>query len=225
MTANLDWSFIMTTLTIVELLERAFLAFDDQRLEEAEILYRQVLAQALPDTEDYRNATFMLGFVKSHLGEFDEARQLYQSLLQDAQQRNETRAIGIQLHQLGMVERLAKNYEQASVFFDREYTHLQTHLPNFYAGFSANAYERGYIQLLQGNVETAKSLLDESLRMADLAQDPICRACALRGLGEVALKQSHPQQARTYWQESQDAFREGGDEKGADEIQQYLNSF
>lgn len=207
---------------IDELLEEAFQAFDNDRLDEAETLYRHCLQrlEAPEDTHRYRQALHMLAFVKSHQGDFDEAREIYQKLLEAARQQEDQRAISINLHQLGMVERLAKQYTQALHLFETEYHHLKAHLPDFNLGLSANAYERAYVRFLQGDDISAEPLMVEALQYAEAGQDPVCKACALRGMGEIYLTQQKKQQAQNYFAQSAAAFRIAGAEKAALQAEQ-----
>lgn len=206
-----------------QLLENAFQAFDEDRLGEAETLYRHSLTRIpVTDGETYRNARHMLAFVMSHQQAFDDARQIYQDLLADAHQRQDLMAISVNLHQLGMVERLASQYEQASRFFEAERQHLLQHLPDFSLGLSANAYERGYLQLLLGHPAVAESILQESLKFAEVANDAICTACALRGLGEVYIIQRDKDRAQACLSRSAALFRQQGDKKAVAEVNAML---
>ncbi|MBZ0292665.1 MAG: tetratricopeptide repeat protein [Anaerolineae bacterium] len=212
----------LSRIPLDRLLQEAFHAFDNDRLDEAETLYRHCLHRLKDsdDTDTYHHALHMLAFVRSHQGDFDEARQIYQQLLDAARQREDQQAISINLHQLGMVERLAGQYIQAQQLFETEFQHLKTHLPDFNLGLSANAYERAYARLLQGDVVSAESVMMEALDYAEAGQDPVCKACALRGMGEIHLARQNKQQAQDYFAQSAAAFRMVGDDKAALQVEQ-----
>lgn len=206
--------------SIAEIMTQAFEAFDAERFGEAEALYRRALTQlADPAAPTYRDVLHMLAFVKSSQGDYPEARGLYTGLLADARARHDMRAISISLHQLGMVERLAGDLRSAQQYFDEEYAHLKAHLPDFWAGWSANAYERGCLGMLAGRFDEAEGLLQEALTLGERGEDAMCRACVLRGLGEVARRQGRDEAAREWFRQSATAFRQAGDERGAADVE------
>ena len=208
---------------IGQLLREAFEAFDHDRLDEAERLYREVLVLLEErDSDEYRNALHMLAFVKSHQKDFVEARQIYISLHLDAVRRSDKAAEAIALHQLGMVERLAEEYDAAISLFGKEFALRNKHLPEDHIGFSANLYEQGYIALLTGNLDTAHAKLLQALGYGESAHDQMCVACAFRGLGEVEVAQRNLVNARRYFLLSVDAFRKAGDKFGVTEVTQLI---
>lgn len=204
--------------SVEELLERGFQAFDANVLEDAERIYRAVLKRPLAALQR-RQGQHMLAFVLGHQGQFEEARMLYNDLLIDAQTRDEPRAVSVAMHQLGMTERLAQDYPAAMRWFDTEHEYLQVHLPTSDAALSANAYERGFLQLLTHRADQAETILQQALTYANRAQNAMCTACALRGLGSVAQERGNLTEARDYFQRSADAFRTAGDGYGAAEVE------
>src|SRR5690606_18099615 len=185
---------------ISQLFNEAFEAFDHNRLDEAERLYREAIALiGQQDSEDYRNALHMLAFVKSHQKDFVEARELYSQLHLDALSRKDTAAEAIALHQLGMIERLAEEYDAAISLFEEEFALRSKHLPDDHLGISANLYEQGYVAFLTGNFGSAHATLLQALSYGESAQDQMCVGCALRGLGEVEAARRNLMEARQYF--------------------------
>jgi tetratricopeptide (TPR) repeat protein len=208
---------------ISKLLNEAFEAFDNDHLDKAERLYRKAVALiGEQDSVDYRNALHMLAFVKSHQGDFVEARQIYTSLRLDAVSRGDRSSEAVALHQLGMVERLAGEYGAAISLFEQEFALRSKHLPDDYLGFSANLYEQGYIALLKGELDRAHGLLFQALRCSADVSDYICAACASRGLGEVEAARRNFLEARQYFLLSMRDFLRAGDERGANEVKGYI---
>lgn len=208
---------------IEQLLNEAFQAFDNDQLDQAERLYRQVIALIEDvNSDDYRNALHMLAFVKSHQGDFDEAHQIYTSLRLGALKREDKTAEAIALHQLGMVERLVGEYGAAISLFEEEFALRSKHLPDDYSGFSANLYEQGYVTFLRGDLDGAHKLLFEALGFAGDAWDYACAACAFRGLGEVEVARHNLVEARQYFLKSMREFRHAGDERGTNEVKAYI---
>jgi tetratricopeptide (TPR) repeat protein len=210
-------------LMISQLLNEAYEAFDNDQLDEAERLYRKVIALiGAQDSDEYRNALHMLAFVKSHQGDFAEARQIYTSLRADAVNREDGPSEAIALHQLGMVERLAGEYGTAISLFEEEFALRSKCLPVDYAGLSANLYEQGYLAFLTGDLDRAYTLLLQALRYAEDDWDHMCAACASRGLGEVEAARRNLVKARRYFLMSTHDFRQAGDERGALQVEHLI---
>ncbi len=202
------------------LLDAAFQAFDEDRLDEAEALYHQCLALVTGhDSDDYRQIIHMMAFVKSHQGDYAEATRLYLELRDHARQHGDTMSESVALHQLGMVERLAARYPAALDYFAQERQLLQAQPIQHWTHFSANSYEHGYVALLQGDLPRAKDWMRRALDEAAQAQDMMCRGCALRGLGEIQAQSGDYQAAREHLSASATAFRAAGEERGAAQVE------
>src|SRR5699024_8723912 len=123
-------------------LEKAFGLFDQGLLHEAQDLYTHILS-IISDTDSgaYHKALFGMGYVKTALGIYSEAHSVYQELLQYAQLKGDKKDEAMYLHQLGMVERMAKNDEYAISFFNKELEIYNTYFPAYTVGYAANLYE------------------------------------------------------------------------------------
>lgn len=205
-------------------LKRAFNLFDNGRLEEAEAIYDECLNGMDKGTAAYENALHMMGFTKSALGKYEEARLLYRQLREAAQSEQHTEKEQIALHQLGMVERMAGNYGKAQEYFMEEFTMLEQNRPAFHTGFAANYYEQGMILLKKNSLHQAEEIMKKSLLYAEKSGDPISIGCSLRGLGEISIAQERREEATDYWMRARMAFEGAGEMNGVREIDQLLQT-
>ncbi|MEK5174335.1 tetratricopeptide repeat protein [Heyndrickxia sp. FSL W8-0496] len=135
-----------------EKINQAFTYFDNGELDKAEQIYRECLREVQDKkSQEYRNILHGLGYVKSHNNDFDGARKIYMELIEIAQSTLNKKFEAIALHQLGMVERLAKNFNEALLLFQNEQQMLEKYFPDFFVGMSANFYEQGMIFLNKGS--------------------------------------------------------------------------
>lgn len=178
-------------------LDQAFHAFDNGRYDDAERLYASILAQCpASQYEQHKQAAHGLAFTYCFQNRFDQARERYASLYRLVQEARDVLWQAIVLHQRGVVERMAGNFDSALALFQQEYTFRALHLPDDPAGFAANLYEQGYILLKSGNVVQAKTTMRRSLEMAQQANDAMCLGCTYRGLGEISIALGEREQAR-----------------------------
>jgi len=205
--------------------QAAFEAFDNGDYVTAERLYKRLLNDAEPESDEARNAQHMLGFVYAQRGDYDRAQDIYRQLWASANTRADHRAEAICMHQLGMVARLARRYNTAIELFQREHRLRQQHLPDDAVGFSTNYYERGFINYLQGQTTSAHLFMQQALDYAHKADDPMCLGCALRGMGQIAQEQGRADEAQAHLTSSAAAFRKAGDEKAAAEVESMQSDF
>jgi tetratricopeptide (TPR) repeat protein len=199
--------------------QAAFEAFDNGDYVTAERLYKQLLNAAEPESDEARSAQHMLGFVYAQCGDYDRAQDIYRQLWALANTRADHRAEAICMHQLGMVARLAERYGDAIELFQRECRLRHQHLPDDMVGSSANYYERGFVNYLQGQMTSAQMLMQQALDYANKVDDAMCLGCALRGMGQIAQKHGKADEARAHFTGSAAAFRKAGDEKAAAEVE------
>ena len=207
----------------MEEIDEAFELFDRGEYEQAEQMY----LRCLDELKDEKSASYSsvlngLGYVKSHQGQFEKAKQYFNGVLQIAFEEDDKNKEAMALHQLGMVERMAGKYESALAFFKREHKIWQQHFPDFYTGFSANSYERGFIAFKQEQHERAEKLFISALDYAKGAKSPVAKGCAYRGLGELNMAKLRFREAAIYFRKALLAFEEADDPTGAAEIQAHL---
>lgn len=195
--------------TIEERLSLAFELFESDQLAEAEAIYDECLTILDENSEKYIGALHWLGYVKSGLEKFSEARLIYRKLKEKAKSKLNVQDELIAIHQLGMVERMAENYDEAQKLFDDELNLLKEKKPDFHVGFAANYYERGYILLKKGMLAEAEDLMVQSLHYSEQSNDLIALGCSLRGLGEIFSAKGDLEMAKGYFEQSIQAFKKG----------------
>lgn len=135
------------------------------------------------------------------LKRFDDARAICRRLY-------EKTGSHIQLHQLGMVEREAGEYAEAIMLFNKERSLLAD---DDLLACAANQYERGLLESLIGNRDSALILARECHAKSMETDDQVMHGCAWRLLGDLSRDDS-PEMARGHYERSRRAFMDAGDD-------------
>lgn len=194
----------------------AFDLFDKGEYLKAEKIYNECLNEIDKSSGKYNQVLHGMGYVKSHLNKFADARDIYKELKNLAKNVEEE---AIAIHQMGMVERMAKNYEKALHHLDEELRLLSDYGLDNHLKLSANFYERAYIHLLNYELKTAEKLMNKSLVYAQLCDDKVCLGCSYRGLGEVYKANGNNSYATECFERAIMAFREANDQIAVREIE------
>jgi len=207
-----------------EQINQAFELFDRGYLVESEELYNKCLSRIEDlNSDEYNQVLHGLGYVKASLNKFDEARNLYKELITIALSENNKMNHCIAVHQVGMVERMAENYDEALNTFQLEATLLKDYEIDSALNWSANFYEQGYVFLKMGNIESAQQLMDESLQFARQSKDAISMGCAYRGFGEIYQTKGEALLAKQSFHKAKDAFKRANDHIAMQEIDKLLS--
>lgn len=207
----------------MEELNVAFALFEKGEFQQAEEIYLSCV-RSIPDktSTSYKAALNGLGYVKSFQGQFGKATAYYQELLNISKKEADLKEEAMALHQLGMVERMAGNFQRSREFFVAEGEIWTRHFPGFYVGFAANFYERGSIAIKEKKYTAASILLTQSLEYAVLAKSLVAQGCAHRGMGELGIATSKFDEAKNAFQKALSAFKEAEDRMAVEEIQRFL---
>jgi tetratricopeptide (TPR) repeat protein len=195
-------------------LARAWAAFEVEDFTRAEHEFRR----ARLEPEMASAARMGLVYVFARTGRFDAARSECDLLRLEAQSQNDLTREYVALHQLGMVERMAEQYQVALEIFAQEAI-LIARLENPPLAVSANAYEQGIIYGKLEQFKEARTWLGVALEQAQLSGDAIAEACAYRGLGEMA---ANATMRKAMLLQSKAAFERGQDALGAAEVEDLL---
>lgn len=202
-------------MTVGQISEAWDLLAQNQDLDAA-TAFLHVLRQA-PSAEDRHQAEFGLGYALAFLGEFDEARGCFTLLRAQAAAQGDLSAEHRALHQVGMVERMAGNWEAAhACFAEEEGLIVQLGSPDLEV--AVNAYEQDLVALKRGFTATSRSWFERSLRHAQRTQDLVAVGCAFRGLGDWHQAQGLLGEALSQWEAAHQAFLEAGETKASEEI-------
>ncbi len=205
---------------IQEMISEAWTLFDDKKYDEARDLYRKCYEEMTADDAATESSILMgLMYVESFSGNYDLARDYANKLLDSASNDDDKH---ICLHQLGMVERMAENYETAlSVFIDEENI-IKAAFSDGYDRLSANMYEQGYVNYKMGNLSNATKLMENAVMLGKQSGDAMCLACAYRGMGEILAALDNWTGAKEYFQKSMEEFKQAEDYKGMQEVEEMM---
>ncbi len=203
-----------------EMISQAWMQFDDKRYDDARDVYIQCHKNISKDDLAAEASVYMgLTYVEAFSGNYDLARD-YANKLRSLATNEEDRHI--YLHQLGMVERMAENYETAlSVFVDEENI-IKAAFSDGYDRLSANMYEQGYVNYKMGNLSNATKLMENAVMLGKQSGDAMCLACAYRGMGEILAALDNGTGAKEYFQKSMEGFGQAEDYKGMQEVEEMM---
>ncbi|SFD10713.1 hypothetical protein [Butyrivibrio sp. YAB3001] len=205
---------------IQKMISEAWALFDDEKYEDARKLYHNCYETMSKDNLETESSILMgLIYVEAFSKNYELARNYAKKLISITLNEDDRH---IYLHQLGMVERMAENYETALAIFADEESIIKTAFPNGYDKLSANMYEQGYINYKIGKFSVAKELMETAVILAEQSDDPICKACAYRGMGETLSSLDFGDKAKTYYAKAIEEFRQAGDMKGAQEVEEIM---
>ncbi len=205
---------------IQEMISEAWALFDDKKYDEARDLYRKCYEEMTADDAATESSILMgLIYVESFSGNYDLARDYANKLLDSASDDEDKH---ICLHQLGMVERMAENYETALSVFVYEESIIKAAFPDGHDRLSANMYEQGYVNYKMGNLSNATKLMEKAVMLGKQSGDATCLACAYRGMGEILVASGNRAQAKKYFQKSIEEFRLAEDYKGIQEVEELI---
>ncbi len=207
--------------SIQDMISEAWSLFDNKRYDDSRAVYNECYSMLDKDDVSLESSILMgLIYVESFSENFDKARE-YANKLVGMAQSNEDRHI--YLHQLGMVERMAQNYDTAlSIFCDEESIILE-YFPDDYGSLSANMYEQGYVMLKKGMLDEAVSLMDRAISFAVKSEDPMCEGCAHRGMGEIYVVAGEKNAAKEYFMKAIQSFTKAEDWIAVNEIKDMIN--
>ena len=195
--------------------------FESGNYRDAEALYLQCFGSISPsDTENLKIVLNGLIYTEAFLGNYQEAEK-YGIILLTQAENEEDRHIAV--HQLGMVARMAGNYEKAMALFSEEEALIHSAFPDDPLRISANLYEQGYVALKIAQYERAEKNMLMALDHAITAGDEMCMGCAYRGMGEIMAAIGKSEVAVDYFKKAITAFANAGDQTAVEEIKAMLS--
>ena len=210
-------------MTLTDAMTRAWAAFEREDWTQAEALYREILSAPILTSVERQGARFGLGYVLAYAQHFDEARELFVSLREQAAAGDDLAFEHVALHQVGMVERMAGHWEAAQDCFERE-RELIARLGNAPLAVAVNAYELGTVAQHLGRYGEAKAWLDLSLACAERTDDLIAAGCAHRGLGDRSSAQGQIEEALSCWRSAHASFLAAGDDRAASDVERRIHA-
>ena len=123
----------------------------------------------------------------------------------------------IYLHQLGMVEREAGNYQKALKLYEQERQLIGTDS----LAAAANLYGFGKNNELLGKIVTAKNYSDRCIKISLKCRDNIMKACAFRLAGDIERHRTK-NMATMFYKKAKLYFQKAADARGTQEIDSLL---
>ena len=210
-------------MTLTDAMTRAWAAFEREDWTQAEALYCEILNDPILTSLEQQGARFGLGYVLAYVQRFDEAREIFASLREQAAAGDDLAFEHVALHQVGMVERMAGHWEVAQDCFERE-RELIARLGNAPLAVAVNAYELGTVAQHLGRYGEAKAWLDLSLTCAERTDDLIAVGCAHRGLGDWHSAQGQIEEALSCWRSAHASFLAAGDDRAASDVERRIHA-
>ena len=203
-----------------EKIAEAWRLFDIGEFVASDEIYRECLSEVNKDDYDTYSSVLMgLIYTKSFQEKYDEARNYAEQLIEIVPNEEE---LHIALHQAGMVERMAGQYEKAMEMFCQEEAVIHRMFPDDDLRIAANLYEQAYVNMKMGSLDLAEQVMMSSLEHAKKAKDAMCIGCAYRGLGEIMNVSERTELARDYYAYAIKAFEDAGDEIAVTEVLELL---
>lgn len=195
------------------MLQDVWLAIDERRYEQAESLLR-----GNEELFPTRAGQMALGYILAHTGRHAEARKVFDNL---RQQHKDSDWEHIAVHQLGRVERLAKQHGAALDLFREERRLIEAGGQDPHK-LAANDIEMAQCYLALEQFNAAKSALDEALSFAKTHDDPETLGRTERVLADLSLAEGHPDAAKLHLERALVAFKESEDEFAVRELETQL---
>lgn len=208
-------------MTFNEKLQEAFALFEAGELRAAKNIYNRLFISDLT-VEEKIQVRFNYGYLLLEQQQMQDALHNYEAALHLAQHLGDKERISQAYHQIGMVYRLAENYEKALDHFKIERNYIERNFPNNQLFIAANAYETGYTNLLAENIKNAAPHLNAALTHSLKTNDPVMTACAYRGLGDLYRAQKNYEAAENAYKQSVFHFTKAQDEMGVSEVMERL---
>lgn len=200
-----------------EKIAEAWRLFDIGDFIASEAIYVDCLNHVNQDDYDtYASVLMGLIYTQSFLEKYDDARCYANQLMELAPNEEE---LHIALHQAGMVERMAGNFEEAMHLFYQEEEVIQRAFPMDDLRIATNLYEQAYVKMKKGDLALAEQMMTQSLEHAKTSDDAMCVGCACRGLGEIMNLCGKDTQAQAYLEQAVEAFKLAGDMIAVEEVE------
>ncbi len=204
-----------------QIIEDAWLFFDRGEYSKSEDLYLKLIKMVdKHDVDMYWSVLMGLIYVECFLGKFREARKYVTDLFELAYDEDRRH---IALHQSGMVERMAGDYNKAQVLFKEEYDVIMSHFSCDNMRIAVNLYEQGYVMLKMQKFFKAEIQMKEALTYALKSNDVMTLGCIYRGLGEL-YTQMHNDTSAQCFKNAIVCFERANDSVAAKEVKEYLKS-
>jgi tetratricopeptide (TPR) repeat protein len=150
-----------------------------------------------------------LGKIRYLLGDYGEARNLYQQSLEIAQELGDKSGVSRSLHNLGMLAQDTGDYDEARNLYQQSLEIAQELGDG--SGVSKSLHKLGTLALFTGDYDEARNLYQQSLEISQELEDRSGVSKSLHQLGMLAQKTGDYDEARKLYQQSLEISQELSD--------------
>ena len=154
----------------------------------------------------------LLGNLRYQLGEYEEAKRLYQESMKISQGLDDKSGVSRSLHQLGMLAQDVGDLAEARRLY-QESMRISLNKGDK-SSVSASLHEQGNLAYITGDLNEAKRLYQDSLNISQELGDRIGVSKSLNQLGVLSQDTGDLAEARRLYQESLNISQELGDRIG-----------
>ncbi len=185
-----------------------------ERVAALEGLIRDYQELELGERENYAFSVVLqtLGFLRHQLGEYEEARKLYELSLKIDQDLKDKSGASSSLHQLGILAEETGNYEEARKLYEQSLK-INQDLGDK-SRVSASLHQLGMLAEETGNYEEARKLYEQGLRINQDLGDRSGVSKSLHQLGNLAFHAGNYEEARKLYEQSLKIKQDLGDKSG-----------
>ena len=194
------------------ILLKAWENYEAGNYKKSECFFKTALKnETVPENRD--NVLFSYGYTLTALKHFDKAEKIYKDLFKKHRSH-------IHIHQLGMVQREAGNYEKALKLYSKEKAMIDK---KDNLAKAMNLYELGKNNELLGRFTAAKKYADKCVQTASKCDDFIMKACSFKLAGDIE-KNGNTIKAINCYKKAKGYFDKGKDKIGAKDVISAINN-
>jgi tetratricopeptide (TPR) repeat protein len=171
-----------------------------------------IAAREVKNEWDVARFTGNVAAIRRKRGEYEEAKRVYQEVLEIARKLGDEMNVAVCLHQLGGIVHMQGELEGARQLYGESLKISKT-LGN-QRHIASTVWGLGMIALDQGNVDEAKHLFEESLDTFTNEKDQGNAGGVLLQLGKIAYLQDNLVEARRLFSDSLEIRKRLGDQNG-----------
>ncbi|MCX6678546.1 MAG: tetratricopeptide repeat protein [Methanothrix sp.] len=181
---------------------------------EIRIRAKQVIeaAEILEDKKTISEGIHNLGIISQMMGDYDEARKLFQQSLKIFQDLGDKSGVSSSLHNLGALAQATGDYDEAARLYQQSLEIFQDQGDK--SGESKSLHQMGMLAQDTGDYDEARKLYQQSLEIALDLGDKSGVSLSLHNLGALAQATGEYDEARKLYQQSLEIKQDLGDKSG-----------
>lgn len=175
------------------------------------------------NNKEFINATMLTGFVYIGMGQYLEARRIYNETLKKSYEIEDSTLIAENLNHLGVIEFYENNYSEALNYYSKS---LEINLAKLnHRQMAINYANIGEVYLVMENYSGCIEKLDEALEIENKHSFSSLRIFILQILGLAWSKLDDKQKALNYYKQSLNLIDETGEDRERPYIYRILSEY